>query len=78
MADERVVEARLIVSKRIISNALDSGYAVAPEHENYPDIGEHDWTAIVLLLDIHREHLDPDIDAYEAAYNFLDARADAE
>jgi hypothetical protein len=78
MADDRVTEARLIVAKRVISNALDADYPMAPEWSNYPEVGEADWAAVAQFIATHRAHLVPTDEEFEAAYDFLDARADAE
>jgi hypothetical protein len=79
VADNRVAEAIEIVAREVARRALDSGYATAPERANYPEVGERDWNAITLILDRWRdEFYDVPVEAFEAAYQFLDQRADAE
>jgi hypothetical protein len=79
VADDRDKVALEIVAREIARRALDTGYAVAPEWENYPEIGEADWNAISLILDRWRdEFYAVPGEEFEAAYQFLDQRADAE
>lgn len=79
MADDKVQEALVIVMKRVMHAALDTGYATAPEWDNYPEIGESDWHAIERMIDTYRNgHIDVTQESYDAAYEFLSQRADAE
>ena len=64
MADNRVTEAVDVVAR----------WALSLSWEDFPEIGEHDWDAIAAraaaIVDC------PSVDEYEAAYEFLAARAD--
>ena len=54
MADDRPAEALALVARRIMFNALRLDYAVAPEWDNYPEIGQKDWYAIEAIIDRYR------------------------
>ncbi len=45
--------------------------------DSYPDIGEHDWQAVLGRADAIIAGLRPTTAAYVAAYNFLASRAEA-
>lgn len=59
------------VAAQILANAARN----SPEWEDYPDIGEHDWFAILDILNAKA----PDVPApsFQAAYALLSARAEA-
>jgi hypothetical protein len=79
MADDKVREALLIVARRVMYNALHAEYPTAPEWENYPEVGEYDWEKIERIINGFREgHLGVESEPYDAAYEFLSQRADAE
>lgn len=80
MADDRVKEAVDIVARNVIHNLmLHSDLLDELWGDEYPEVGENDWdrvkarvTEIVGPLYAYSE------ETYRAAYDFLDARADAE
>lgn len=78
MSDDKAAEAAKIVADFVIAAALREDYPIAPEWENYPDVGEYDWGQIAQRVATVRDTYEPDAEAYEAALNFLEARADAE
>jgi hypothetical protein len=73
MADDRLREALLLVAKRVITNALRTD--IAPEWENYPEIGLNDWEAIERLIagEVEGRYGVTD-ESYFAAYEYLEGR----
>jgi len=61
------------VAEHAIHAATRDG-GVPPAWEDYPDIAELDWLAVLQKVDRMTEA--PDHDKYEAAYGFLALRAD--
>jgi hypothetical protein len=83
VADDRLNEAIDIVARNVVHNILVHDDNVLDEEwgDNYPEIGEHDWDRIKQRVrEIGRNPLiNPyNEETYAAAYEFLDARADAE
>lgn len=82
MADRLLAEvttehAIRIVARRVLANAVAVD-PIAPEWENYPEIGEDDWAAV--LADVRRlaERTDVQGEHYECAYRHLAGRANKE
>ena len=71
VADNRLAEAIDVVARWIIAFQ-----ALNVEWGDYPEIGEHDWGTVIDRLDELADS--PGTDEYEAAYDFLAARADGE
>lgn len=69
---QRAIE---IVAQQIISAACDDS-AIGVEWENYPEIGEDDWHAI--LVQIELVTTPPASTDYHAAYELLESRAEHE
>lgn len=61
------------VAEHAIHQATRDG-GRCPEWEDYPDIGENDWHAVLQKIDRMTEA--PERDKYEAAYALLALRAD--
>ncbi len=63
-------EAITIVAEMLLSGVADDAQH---EWENYPDIGENDWDAVITkAADLAPL---PDADEYRQAYDLLSARA---
>lgn len=75
MADDRLNVAVETVARRAISNAL-SEYGRAPEWEDYPEIGEHDWILVDEEIDRRRQRQDVTAEEFAAAYEYLEGRAE--
>jgi hypothetical protein len=67
---ERTKWAIRIVANRVVSLALSG---VSPEWQNYPDIGEDDWKAVMAMADRIAVH---DARDYYTAYRLLTQRAE--
>lgn len=47
-----------------------------PDHEDFPDIGEHDWERVRAVVDRTADLYEGQAEKYAAAYRFLAQRAD--
>lgn len=65
-----------VIAYRAISDHLRQTVAIAEAHEDFPDIGEHDWERVVELVDQLAAVNDCDDDDFTDAYRFLTGRAD--
>ncbi|HEY8662472.1 MAG TPA: hypothetical protein VIL68_02540 [Propionibacteriaceae bacterium] len=72
MADNRVEEAVNVVARRILADS-----ACNVEWGDYPEIGMSDWDLVIARLDEIASKPPSPIE-YEAAYDFLAARADSQ
>jgi len=77
MADDRVNEATDIIARRAVASLIDQELGDLWGDE-YPEIGEHDWTRIEERIEAIADMLRPDPTEYEAAYEYFEARADDE
>jgi hypothetical protein len=77
MADDRLAVAVDIVAKRVIHTLLHTAEA-EDQWENYPQVGLHDWQEVEARIARLADEINPDDETFKAAYEFLDARADAE
>lgn len=75
MADDRLVEAIDIVARRAIWSLIDNELGDLWGDE-YADIGEHDWVRVEERIEAITDLLRPDPTEFEAAYEFLEARAE--
>lgn len=76
MADNRVDEAVDIVARRMIQDVTEPD-ALGDLWESYPDLGEHDFRAVVGRAAETVLHVVgvPTFEEYRAAYDYLSARA---
>jgi len=71
MADNRVAEAVNVVARHVIAD--DARFI---GRGNWSELSQHDWALVVArMIEIAGE---PSGDEYEAAYDFLTARADVQ
>ena len=71
MADNRVEEAVNVVARRLI---VDDARFIG--RGNWSELSQHDWALVVArMIEIAGE---PSGDEYEAAYDYLTARADVQ
>lgn len=77
MADDKATVAVDEVAKRVIHIILNAE-SVYEEWENHPEIGEHDWNAVVYRIRQLADDINPDDAVYDAAYEFLKDRAEDE
>ena len=71
MADNRVEEAVNVVARRVIAD--DARFI---GRGNWSELSQHDWALVVArMIEIAGE---PSGDEYEAAYDYLTARADVQ
>jgi hypothetical protein len=73
--DDGVRDAVDIIARRVLRNRVD-WEAVGELWEDYPDLGEVDWAAVVRQIVDLVERMDVLDAEYDAAYRFLAARAD--
>jgi hypothetical protein len=74
MADEKTAEAVDIVARDLVASVVDA--EIGTQWENYPDIGEHDWEAVDKRAMEIIDNLRPAKNGYEAAYEYLERRAE--
>ena len=73
MADDRVKVAIETIARDVLAKGTRGGW-LDDEWENYPEIGEHDWKAVVETAQRIAGQVDPE--QYAAAYEFLAERAE--
>jgi hypothetical protein len=67
----RAVDAIKIVARQVLADLAE--YA-AEQWENYPEIGEHDWDAVVTEV-VRLAPLDATSAGFVEAYSLLESRA---
>lgn len=77
MADDRVDVAIDTVAGRVAASALRE-FIDEGNWDLYPEIGEGDWKRVLEKVESFALRLDGPTTVFDAAYSFLDARADAE
>ena len=71
--NEQVDKAVDVIARRVIARLSDE---VAEEWENYPEIGEMDWRAVVDRVAFLSGELNPDHLDFQNAYQLLTDRAE--
>lgn len=65
------------VARHVLANAV-AEYPISPEWENYPDIGEYAWDAVLAEARRLASVLARKAEHYDAAYRHLAERAEGE
>jgi len=73
MADDRVREAIDIVARELIYLAIEGQYVT---WEDFPELGECDWVSVAAKAEEIVGRSRPSNAEYEAAYAYLEQRAD--
>lgn len=77
MMSDEVKQAIDVIARLAISAAAEPSFSREIEWENYPEIGEYDWDAVVARVNEIRRSLNPPEEACAAAYALLTARSDS-
>jgi hypothetical protein len=75
LADDKVAEAVDVVARDVIWTTLYSSLDHNDTWGEYPEIGEHDWEAVEKRLWQIIDNLKPERGLFDAAYEFLEGRA---